>query len=67
MGVSLHAREFAAMLHRDADISCVEISPELSFTYGLGHREMENLSHVEKLYLSYMKKYDLENPEPSAD
>ena len=27
MGVSLHAREFAAMLHRDADISCVEISP----------------------------------------
>ena len=67
MGVSLHAREFAAMLHRDADISCVEISPELSFTYGLGHREMENLSHVEKLYLSYMKKYDLENPDPSAD
>ena len=67
MGVSLHAREFVATLQQDADISCVEISPELSFTYGLGHREMENLSHVEKLYLSYMKKYDLENPEPSAD
>ena len=67
MGVSLHAREFAAMLHRDADISCVEISPELSFTYGLGHREFENLSHVEKLYLSYMKKYAMDISAPSVD
>lgn len=67
MGVSLHAREFAAMLHRDADISCVEISPELSFTYGLGHRDLESLSHVEKLYLSYMKKDTPENPAPFAD
>lgn len=67
MGVSLHAREFAAVLHRDADISCVEISPELSFTYGLGHREYESLSHVDKLYLSHMKKYALDNPAPLAD
>lgn len=67
MGVSLHAREFAAMLHRDADISCVEISPELSFTYGLGHRAFENLSHVEKLYLSYMKKYAMDISASSVD
>lgn len=66
MGVSLHAREFAAMLHLDTDITCLEISPELSFTYGLGHREIESLSHAEKLYLSYMKKYALDNPAPFA-
>ena len=64
MGVSLHAREFAAMLHRDADISCAEISPELSFTYGLGHRAFEELSHAEQLYLSYMKKYALDKLAP---
>lgn len=64
MGVSLHAREFAAMLHRDADISCAEISPELSFTYGLGHRAFEELSHAEQLYLSYMKKYAFDKLAP---
>ena len=67
MGVSLHAREFAAILHRDADISCVEISPKLSFIYGLGHREFESLSHVEKLYLSFMKKYAMDISVPSVD
>lgn len=60
MGLSLHAKEFAAMLHRDADISCVEISPELSFTYGLGHCPFENLSHDEQLYLSFMREFALE-------
>lgn len=61
MGESLHAREFAEKLPQDAEISCAEISPELSFTYGLGHRELENLSHDERLYLSYMKRYALDN------
>ena len=60
MGVSLHAVEFASMLQRDGDISCVEISPELSFIYGLGHRPFEELSHDEQLYLSYMREFALE-------
>ncbi|MCH5213277.1 MAG: LysR family transcriptional regulator [Oscillospiraceae bacterium] len=59
MGVSLHAREFAAVLSRDTDVSCVEIEPALTFIYGLGHRAPAELSHAEQLYLSYMKQYEL--------
>ena len=59
MGVSLHAREFAAGLSRDPDVVCVEIEPAIRFTYGLGHRAVGELSHAEQLYLSYMKKYEL--------
>ena len=59
MGVSLHAREFAAVLSNDADVSFVEIEPTLTFIYGLGHRSPAELSHAEQLYLSYMKQYEL--------
>ena len=59
MGVSLHAREFAAFLLNDADVSCIEIEPTLTFIYGLGHRSPAELSHAEQLYLSYMKQYEL--------
>ena len=59
MGVSLHAREFAAILSHDADVSCIEIEPPLTFIYGLGHRTPTELSHAEQLYLSYMKQYEL--------
>ena len=59
MGVSLHAREFAAILSRDTDVSCIEIEPTLTFVYGLGHRTPAELSHAEQLYLSYMKRYEL--------
>ena len=59
MGVSLHAKEFAAVLSRDTDLSCVEIEPKLSFIYGIGHRPPAELSHAEQLYLSHMKKYEL--------
>ena len=59
MGVSLHAREFAAALLREGDVSCVEIEPAITFAYGLGHRNPGELSHAEQLYLSHMKKYEL--------
>ena len=59
MGVSLHAKEFAAVLSRDTEVSCAEIEPELSFGYGLGHRPPSELSHAEQLYLSYMKQFEL--------
>ena len=59
MGVSLHAREFAAVFSGDPDVSCVEIEPMLTFVYGLGHRPHAELSHAEQLYLSYMKRYEL--------
>ena len=59
MGVSLHAREFAAALSQDADVSCVEITPAITFLYGLGHRDPGELSHAEQLYLSHMKRYEL--------
>ena len=61
MGVSLHAKEFAAALARDEDVTCVEIEPDIPFTYGLGHRAPEELSHAERLYLSHMKKYELKD------
>lgn len=59
MGVSLHAREFAAVIAQDTDVSCVEIEPTLTFVYGLGHRPHAELSHAEQLYLSYMKRFEL--------
>lgn len=59
MGVSLHAKEFAAALSRDSEVACVEIEPAISFVYGLGHRPPEKFSHAEQLYLSYMKKFEL--------
>ena len=59
MGVALHAKEFAAALSQDADIACVELEPTISFTYGLGHRNLEELSPAEQLYLSHMKKYEI--------
>lgn len=58
MGVSLHAREFAAALARDEDVSCAELDPAIPFTYGLGYRTPSELTHAEQLYLSYMKKYE---------
>ena len=59
MGVSLHAKEFAATLAGDPEVACVEIEPTMTFIYGLGHRNLKELSHAEQLYLSYMKKYEL--------
>ncbi len=58
MGVSLHAREFAASFAGDADICCVELEPAVNFVYGLGHRPPATLTHAEQLYLSYMKQYE---------
>ena len=59
MGVSLHAREFVRAISRDTEVSCVEIEPAITFTYGLGHRPPAELSHAEQLYLSHMKKFEL--------
>ena len=59
MGVSLHARGFAAALSQAGDVACVEIEPVITFTYGLGHRSPGELSHAEQLYLSHMKRYEL--------
>lgn len=59
MGVALHAKEFAAVLAGDPDIRCVDIKPAIGFTYGLGHRNIEELSPAEQLYLSHMKKYEI--------
>lgn len=58
MGVSLHAREFAAALAEDPDVCCVELEPGIHFVYGLGHRPPAELTHAEQLYLSYMKQYE---------
>ncbi len=59
MGVSLHAREFAATLRRDEDVRCVQLEPAIGFAYGLIHRPPSRLTHAERLYLSHMKKYAL--------
>lgn len=59
MGISLHGKEVAAMLSGDADVSCVQIEPALTFTYGLGYRKPAELSHAEQLFLSHMKKFEL--------
>ena len=59
MGVSLHAREFAASLAEDGQICCLRLEPPISFAYGLAHRPPAELTHAEQLYLSYMKKYAL--------
>ena len=59
MGVGLHAKEFAAALSGEPDIRCVDIEPVISFTYGLGHRNIEKLSPAEQLYLAHMKKYEI--------
>ena len=59
MGVSLHAREFAATLAEDTAVSRVEIEPVINFTYGLGYRDLKELSYAEQLYLSHMKQYEL--------
>ena len=59
MGVSLHAREFVRTMSRDTEVSCVEIEPAITFTYGLGHRPPAELSHAEQLFLSHMKKFEL--------
>lgn len=58
MGVSLHAREFAAALAADPDVCCVELEPAICFVYGLGHRPPAELTHAEQLYLSYMKQFE---------
>ena len=59
MGISLHGKELATMLSRDTDVTCVPIEPALTFTYGLGHRKLEELSRAEQLLLSHMKKFEL--------
>ena len=59
MGISLHGKEVAAMLRGDADVSCVQIEPALTFTYGLGYRKPTELSRAEQLFLAHMKKYEL--------
>lgn len=59
MGVGLHATEFAAALAHDPDIISLEIDPGVSFIYGLGHRNIEELSPAEQIYLSHMKKFEL--------
>ncbi len=59
MGVSLHAREFAAALAADEEVCCAELDPPISFTYGLGHRPPAELTHAEQLYLSYMMQFEL--------
>ena len=59
MGISLHAREFAAKLASDSDVVRVELEPAIKFVYGLGHRPPSELSHAEQLYLSHMKRFEL--------
>ena len=59
MGISLHARGFAAAVAADPDVVPVDVEPVVSFIYGLGHRPPNQLTHAEQLYLSHMKKYEL--------
>ncbi len=59
MGVSLHSREFARTLSGDPEVVSVDIEPPIRFTYGLGHRPVNELTGAEKLYLEHMKKFEL--------
>ena len=58
MGVSLHAREFAAAFGEDEDVCCVGLEPAITFSYGLGYRPPAELTHAEQLYLSYMMQFE---------
>lgn len=59
MGVSLHAREFAAFIESDPELRCIPIEPAIEFTYGMGYRNVEELSRAERLYFDHMQQYRL--------
>ncbi len=57
MGTALHAREFAAALTGGGDIVTVPLEPALPFSYGLGHRDVNDLSPAEQVYLAHMRQF----------
>ncbi|MBQ6582575.1 MAG: LysR family transcriptional regulator [Mogibacterium sp.] len=60
MGVSLHAREFAAHVREDPELRCIPIEPAIEFTYGMGYRKEAELTRAELLYFNHMQIYRLQ-------
>jgi hypothetical protein len=61
MDVSLHSAEFASDFSDDPDVCIRPVEPEVSFTYGLGYRDLEELSVAESRYLAFCRELTAEN------
>lgn len=59
MGISLQSAGFTDTVKDYPDISITQLSPEIEFRYGIGYRDVVEVSRAEKIYLSHMKKFEL--------
>lgn len=64
LGTSLHAREFAktliSKLSDEVGLVMVELEQEITYTYGLAYRDVEELSIAERAFLDATRQYEIE-------
>jgi LysR family transcriptional activator of glutamate synthase operon len=53
--VALHSSEFSYLFSDDSELSVLPVSPEITFTYGLGYRDPAVMSAAENCYLKYIE------------
>lgn len=58
MGISLQSKELIAG-QRDPDLHPIDVTPYISYRYGLMHAEVKNLSPWEKKFVDYVMKISI--------